>query len=349
MLHYWLLFALSWFGSVTPQYINTAGPVDEAVIDPLEATLRSSLQHIQYYNLPGSGFDDGSFYPQQFGEQDFHRIRRTVFSADQESNKKLNDGNVEPLWLPNWTVGNTDKATYRHSDSKSPIVLQDFTGTIETNSSDSIIPNIYTAVEKRSFSPWGGKRDGKPMLEHMWSWRRPDTVKEPSMPKSAKRVRFSPWGGKRSAPLIYKQGGKNSKIILSNTPEITRFISNYSPNGNRINLAGFEMIRSLDNTHPIRVLALSTEVDDKGKREAMPFNAFFETIPRLFRPGHPYADVNLKKDGKRKVKFSAWGGKRAPPIIGPIWTPISQLDKDTTLDALLLVRDRKKILAAKAL
>lgn len=348
MTHYWLVFALSWFSSVSCQYINTAGPVDEAIIDPLEATLRSSLQHIQYYNLPVSGFDDGSFYPEQYGEQDFHRIRRTVFSANQASRNKLNEGNVEPLWLPN--LVDTDKTTYIRSDSKTPIVLQEFTGTIETNSSDSLIPNIFTALEKRSFSPWGGKRDGKPILEHMWSWRRPDSVKEPSMPKSAKRVRFSPWGGKRSSPLIYhKQGAKNSKIILTNTPEITRFISNYSPNGNILNLAGFEMVRSMDKTHPIRVLALSTQIDDKGKREALPFNAFFETLPKLFRPGHLYADVNLKKDGKRKVKFSAWGGKRAPPIIGPIWTPTSQLDKDTTLDALLLVRDRKKILAAKAL
>lgn len=347
MLHYWLLFTLSWFGFVSPQYINTAGPVDESVLEPLEATLRSSLQHFQFYNLPETQFDDATFYPRQYGEQDIHRIRRTVLSADQGRNKKLNDETAEPLWLPN--LVDTDLTTYERSDNKNPIVLQEFTGTIDANSSDSMIPNIFSAMEKKSFSPWGGKRDGKPMFEHMWTWRRPNSLKEPSMPKSAKRVRFSPWGGKRSAPLIYKQGAKNSKIILSNTPEITRFLSNYLPNGNTFNVAGFEMLKSLDKRHPIRVLALSTKIDDKGKREALPFNAFLETLPKIFRPGHPYADVNLKKDGKRKVKFSAWGGKRAPPIIGPIWTPTSQLDKDSTLDALLLVRDRKKILAAKAL
>lgn len=347
MLHYWLLFALSWFGFVSPQYINSEGPGDEAVLEPLEATLRNSLQHIQFYNLPETQYDDSSFYPRQYGEQDFHRIRRTVLAADQERDTKLNDETAEPLWLPN--LVDTDQTNYLHSDIKNPIVLQEFTGTIETNSSDSMIPNMLTAMEKKSFSPWGGKRDGKPAFEHMWTWRRPNSLKEPSMPKSAKRVRFSPWGGKRSSPLIYNQSAKNSKIILSNTPELTRFLSNYLPNGNRFSLTGFEMLKSLDKRHPIRVLALSTRPDDKGKREALPFHTFFETLPKLFKPGHPYADVNLKKDGKRKVKFSAWGGKRAPPIIGPIWTPTSQLDKDSTLDALLLVRDRKKILAAKAL
>lgn len=347
MSHYWLLFVLSWFGYVSPQYINTDGPVDETVLEPLEGTLRSSLQHYQFYNLPETQLDDAAFYPRQDGEQNFQRIRRTVLTADQERNKKLNDETAEPLWLPN--LVDTDQTTYLHSDSKSPMVLQELAGAIETNSSDSIVPNIFTAVEKRSFSPWGGKRNGKPIFAHMWTWRRPNSLKEPSMPKSAKRVRFSPWGGKRGSPLIYKHGAKNSKIILSNTPEVTRFLSNYLPKGNRFSLAGFEVLKSLDKRQPIRLLALTTKTDDNGKGEALPFNTFFETLPKIFRPGHPYAEINLKKDGKRKMKFSAWGGKRAPPIIGPIWTPTSQLDKDSTLDALLLVRDRKKILAAKAL
>lgn len=195
--------------------------------------------------------------------------------------------------------------------------------------------NSRIDIEKKNFSPWGGKRD-TPAFGHMWTWKRAAAVREPSMPK---RVRFSPWGGKRSGQMVYKPGNRNSKVIFSSSiPELTRIVSNYSPN-DEYHVTGFQIIPGFDQRHPIKLLALSTKLDRRSVREALPFNTFIETYhPKFFKPGHPYRDIHLKKDGKRKVKFSAWGGKRSPPIIGPIWTPAPQDLKESTLNTILLIR-----------
>lgn len=266
------------------------------------------------------------FYQPNDREQppDLLRKRRTTEEQEEARTRR---------WLPN--LVDTDKTMYFRTDDKlagNPFILS-FSGAVEDNATDM---NIIDPMDKKNFSPWGGKR-AKASVEHMWSWKRSNGIREPSMPK---RVRFSPWGGKRAGQMVFKPGAKGSKIIFSTSvPELTRIVSNFSPTGERFDLAGFQFIPSLDKRHPIKVLALTTQVDDKTLREALPFKTFLESLPKIFKPGHPYLDVNLKKDGKRKVKFSAWGGKRSPPIIGPIWTPATQDIKESTLNTILLIRN----------
>ena len=317
MLHHCLLITF-WFGSVRPQYYSSGEPSNGYVVD----ALNSNPQPLPYYlnvpatrnkyeatqNNPLTSFDEA--------QADLQRRRRTTNQKDHR-------------WIPN--LLDVDQTMYLQNEEQvgSPFV-NNFEGTVDENAT-----NFLDSKDKRYFSPWGGKRD-KNSIENMWTWKRASNIREPSMPK---RVRFSPWGGKRSGQMIYKPKKKNSKIIFSTTmPELTRIVSNY--NGNeRVNLAGFQFIPTLDKRHPIKILALSTDTNERTLREALPFNSFLESLPKLFKSGHPYLDVNLKKDGKRKVKFSAWGGKRSPPIIGPIWTPASPNIKDTILDTILLIRN----------
>lgn len=336
MYHYLLLITFSWIGSVSLQYIKDSGLEDESVLQSLDP-LRYNAPSMKFSNLPiprndyemiqnePSNADYSQFYHREDGEQgSLQRKRRTA----GEENRI--DAQERP-WLPN--LIDVDRTTYiqnNHKTDGNPFLIQGFAGMLDTNSSDINLMN----PEKRSFSPWGGKRD-KTTFEHMWTWKRAANIREPSMPK---RVRFSPWGGKRSGQLIYKPGSKGSKIILSQAqPDLSHIFSN-SQKG-RVNLAGFHVIPSMDKRHPIRVLTLSTKYDPRPNREAMPFKEFLDSLPKFYKPGHLYADVNLKKDGKRKVKFSAWGGKRSPPIIGPIWTPSPQSIRDTTLDAIILIRN----------
>jgi hypothetical protein len=334
MSHNWIIFTFSWFGTVSLQYINTGGPGADTVLDPLDSTLHYPLPYVHYFNLQPSRLDSepyqgevqnyNQFYQHDDREQppDLQRKRRTASENDMRPRR----------WLPN--LVDTDQTTYIGNDEKmngSPFILG-FSGTIDDNATDMM--SLLDPKDKKSFSPWGGKRAS---VEHMWTWKRSPGIREPSMPK---RVRFSPWGGKRSGQMVLKPGVKGSKIIFSSSvPELTRIVSNFSPMGERFNLAGFQFIPTLDKRHPIKILALSTKIDEKTLRDALPFKTFLETLPKIFKPGHPYLDVNLKKDGKRKVKFSAWGGKRSPPIIGPIWTPAPQNVKESTLNTILLIRN----------
>ncbi|KAM3960820.1 leucokinin [Aphomia sociella] len=340
MSHHWLLITFSWFGTARLQYINTGGPGADTVLEPLDTNLHYPIPYINYFNLPPkTDFDtyqsDGSnnenynqFYHNEHGQTDLQRKRRTVDEKEAVRDKR---------WLPN--LVDTDKTMYLHNDDNlagSPFIAR-FSGIVEDNATDM---NLIESMDKKSFSPWGGKRDiNKPTIEHMWTWKRSSNLREPSMPK---RVRFSPWGGKRSGQMIYKPGSKGSKVIFSSSmPEVTRVVSNFSPNGERFDLAGFHFIPSLEKRHPIKILALSTKLDDKTLKDALPFKTFLESLPKMYKPGHPYLDVNLNKDGKRKVKFSAWGGKRSPPIIGPIWTPAPQDIKESALNTILLIRNNQ--------
>ncbi|PZC80245.1 hypothetical protein B5X24_HaOG215051 [Helicoverpa armigera] len=324
MSHHWLLIAISWLGSVRPQYINSGGNSNDFVLDSLDTNLQFPLPY--YFHIPTTrnDYETAQNEPASLEEAqtDIQRKRRTAEEKEETREKR---------WLPN--IIDSDQAMYLQNDE---LVGSPFTNTIEGVVDDNAT-NILLPKDKKYFSPWGGKRD-KASIEHMWSWKRASNIREPSMPK---RVRFSPWGGKRSGQMIYKPGSKSSKIIFSTTiPELTRIVSNYSPNGNEaFNFAGFQFIPTLDKRHPIKILALSTKTNERTLREALPFKSFLESLPKIFKPGHPYLDVNLKKDGKRKVKFSAWGGKRSPPIIGPIWTPAPQNLKESTLDTILLIRN----------
>ncbi|CAK1545748.1 unnamed protein product [Leptosia nina] len=330
MSHYWIFITFSWFGSASLQYINTAGADGEALMDPLDSTIHfPPLPYVNYFNYPArndvetlqnyENVEHNEFYPRDHQQPEVQRKRRTAEDHTSPGDQ----------WKPN--LVDLDKTLYiRNDDKLNPFIIQGLSGRVEGNSSE-----VMNSLEKKSFSPWGGKRDA---MEHMWTWKRSQAIREPSMPK---RVRFSPWGGKRSGQMIYKPGGKASKVIFSTSvPEITRIVSNYSPKG-RLDLAGFQIVPSLDKRHPIKILALSTQFDEKTTKDALPFNTFMESLPRTFKMGHPYVDVNLKKDGKRKVKFSAWGGKRSPPIIGPIWTPAAETVKDSTLDTIVLIRNRE--------
>ncbi|CAH2242950.1 jg14518 [Pararge aegeria aegeria] len=335
MAYFWIFVILSWFGSVSLQYINTAGQGAETLLDPIDSSIHyPPLPYVNYFNMPfpRSNYDsfpndetDQAFYSQGQESLDFLRKRRTVVEDIKEENK-------EKRWLPD--LIDSDKTIYLRNDGNvNPFIIQALANALEGNANDSDV--VQTKEDKRSFSPWGGKRD-KPLIEHTWTWKRSPGIREPSMPK---RVRFSPWGGKRSGQMIYKPGNKSTKVIFSaSMPELTRIISNYSPNGKSLDVAGFQFVPSLGKRHPIRILALSTNMDERTLRDALPYNTFMEPMPRIYKPGHPYSDVNLKKDGKRKVKFSAWGGKRSPPIIGPIWTPASQDLQESTLNTIVLVR-----------
>lgn len=339
MAYYWIFITFSWFGTASLQYINSAGSGAETIMDPLDSTLHyPPLPYNNYFNMPSPSNNYESFQnddPVEHGqlyEQDSVDAQRKRRTIDENSSTK--EDLVDKRWQPN-TIDN-DKTIYlRNDDGVSPFIVEPFASGSEGNSTDKSETN---SMEKRSFSPWGGKRASTNVAEHNWTWKRSLGIREPSMPK---RVRFSPWGGKRSGQMIYKPGSKGSKIIFSaSVPELTRIISNYSPYNNRLDVAGFQFLPSLDKRHPIKILALSTKIDERTLRDALPFNTFMDYIPKTFKLGHPYSDVHLKKDGKRKVKFSAWGGKRSPPIIGPIWTPASQDVKDSTLDTIVLVRNQ---------
>nr|XP_032522370.1 uncharacterized protein LOC116773905 isoform X2 [Danaus plexippus plexippus] len=339
MAFYWIFIAFSWFGFASLQYINTAGADAETLMDPLDSTIHyPPLPYVNYFNVltPRNNMEtlqnNGNMDHSQFTEQDLEsldskRMRRTT---DEDKDAK------ERNWQPN--LIDSDKTIYLPSDTfgiRTPFIVQAYSDT----SSEKNTTDISNSLEKRSFSPWGGKRNRPNTIEQMWTWKKSAGIREPSMPK---RVRFSPWGGKRSGQMIYKPGTKGSKVIFSaSVPELTRIVSNYSPNGNRLNMAGLQFIPSPDKRHPIKILALNTKLDERTLRDALPFNTFMETIPKMYKPGHAYLDVHLKKDGKRKVKFSAWGGKRSPPIIGPIWTPASQDIKESTLDTIVLIRNNQ--------
>lgn len=334
MSHHWLIITISWLGTASLQYINTGGPGADSTLDAYDSILQYPLPYANYFSLPSSA---NEYYnaPEEANDQYYPheevRKRRTADAKDHSNDRQ---------WITNPV--DIDKTLYLDNQGQgSPFVIG-FTGNFDDNETE------FRQMEKKSFSPWGGKRD-KPSIEHMWSWKRGSALREPNMPK---RVRFSPWGGKRSGQMIYKPGTKASKIIFSTSiPELTKIVSNYSPLGDKISLSGFQFIPSIDKRHPIKILALSTNADEKTLREALPFKNFIDSLPDIFRTGHPYLDVNLKKDGKRKVKFSAWGGKRTPPIIGPIWTPAPEEVKDSTLETILLLRNDqdKKEHTAKSL
>ncbi|XP_059058766.1 uncharacterized protein LOC131852142 [Achroia grisella] len=346
MSHHWLLITISWFGTARLQHISTGGPGADTILDNLESNLNYPLPYLNYFNLPSrNDFDNyqsdvsssqnfNQYYHMNDHDQpDLQRKRRTAEDIEEVKDKR---------WLPN--LVDTDKTMYLHNDDLlgSPFVAA-FTGTAEENGTNM---NLVGPLDKKSFSPWGGKRD-KPNIENMWTWKRASNLREPSMPK---RVRFSPWGGKRSGLMMYKPGSKGSKIIFSSAmPEVTRVVTNFSPNGERFDLAGFQFVPTLDKRHPIKILALSTKLDEKTLKDALPFKTFLESLPKIYKPGHPYIDVNLKKDGKRKVKFSAWGGKRSPPIIGPIWTPAPSDIKESTLNTILLIKNNQDEQTLKAL
>lgn len=303
-----LLITVSWLGGVSLQQIpyeptqNTAEQFDRSTqVSPQQYSPLPYRSVFLPSPQPLDSFEKdqlNDFYEHQ--EPNYARKRRTIGNFDKETDD----------WLAN-QIDDSERSSY-YSDRSTP--YRD-----GKNASDLIVVD----VEKRNFSPWGGKR-GEPIFDPKWYWNRAENIKEPSMPK---RVRFSPWGGKRSGHFIYKSGGK---VV----PEFTSAMQAVLPNGERLNIAGIQL---LDKRHPIKVLTLST---DAGLlRKAMPFKNILEQLPRFFKIGHPYSDVNLKKDGKRKVKFSAWGGKRSPPIIGPIWTPAPSDVKESTLNAILLIRN----------
>ncbi|XP_022815385.1 uncharacterized protein LOC111348778 [Spodoptera litura] len=327
MLHQWLIITFSWLGTVRPQYINS-GASNGYTLTSVDSNIQYPIPY--YFNLPSSRNDYETVQnippnipisPYENNQPDLPRKRRAPKEQEEIREKR---------WLSNMV--DMDQTLYGQEEQLGNPGMNSIEGALDENGT-----NLLNVKDKKYFSPWGGKRD-KASIEHMWTWKRASNIREPSMPK---RVRFSPWGGKRSGQMIYKPGSKSSKIIFSTTiPELTRIVSNYSPNGNeRFNFAGFQFIPTLDKRHPIKILALSTKTDERTLREAMPFKSFLESLPKIFKPGHPYLDVNLKKDGKRKVKFSAWGGKRSPPIIGPIWTPAPQNLKESTLDTILLIRN----------
>lgn len=307
MSHNWLLITFSWIGSASLQYINTGGPGADTILDPFASILQYPLPYVNF--LDQAPMSDS--FPNDPGD----------YLNDQVQRKRRTTDDKERSWMPN--LLDTDKTIYlMHGEVPIPFADDD---------------DNKTEIEKRNFSPWGGKRsDNKANFEHTWTWKRAAAIREPSMPK---RVRFSPWGGKRGGQMIFKPpGSKSAKVIYSTSiPELTKVISNYSPNDKQLHLAGFHIIPSMD---PIKILALSAQFDERSLRDALPFKMYFDSSPKHFKPGHPYTDVHLKTDGNnRKVKFSTWGGKRSPPIIGPIWTPTSQNQQETTLNTILLIRN----------
>ncbi|KOB74889.1 Leucokinin [Operophtera brumata] len=314
MSHHWLLITFSWIGTASLQYINTGDPGADTILDPFTSYLRYPLPYLNQPPISESFQSDQLDY---LSEQ-VQRKRRTADDKEARS------------WMPNLL------------DTGETLIIRDLMN------NEAQIPSAYdddnkTEIEKRNFSPWGGKRSGSTAnVEHTWTWKRASGIREPSMPK---RVRFSPWGGKRSGQMIYKApGSKSTKVIYSTSiPELTKVISNYSPTVKQLHLAGFQVIPGMDMSHPIKVLALGTHLDEQTLRDALPFKMFLDSLPKNFKPGHPYTDVHLKRDGKRKVKFSTWGGKRSPPIIGPIWTPASQNQQDSTLNTILLIRNSPDI------
>lgn len=323
MSHHWLIITFSWLGSASLQYINTGGPGADIILDPLDpTTMQYPFPYINYFNVPRTDSDSS--------EIEYLNQEKQVENQEVLRRRRTTDDVKEQTWLP---LVDTDKTMYikNEDQANSPFV-------IHLPGAEDNVTELLESPEKKAFSPWGGKRDKAP-IDHMWTWKRGNGIREPSMPK---RVRFSPWGGKRSGQMIYKPSAKGSKIIFATSlPELTRIVTNYSPNGERFNLAGFHFIPSMDKRYPMKIFSLSTKMDQKSVKDALPFKTFLENIPKIYKPGHPYLDIDLKKDGKRKVKFSAWGGKRSPPVIGPIWTPTPENIKEATLHTILLLRNNQ--------
>lgn len=332
MLHHCLIITFSWFGSVSLQYINTGGPGADVGLDSMDGP-QYPIPYV--LNSPSTRADFDTLQNDPLNEQFYQRD--DVLSEIQRK-RRLSDDKEEirdKRYAPNMIDKPEDK--YLTSEDQITPYLVGFARAMEENATAN---EILQKIKKQYFSPWGGKRDMQNM-EQMWTWKRANNIREPSMPK---RVRFSPWGGKRSGQMVFKPGSKSSKIIFSTTiPELTKIVSNTSPNEKRLHfVTGFQYIPILDKRHQINIRAAGAGLDDRTIRDAMPFKMFIETLPKFFKPGHPYLDVNLKKDGKRKVKFSAWGGKRSPPIIGPIWTPATDQIKDSTFNSVLLLRNSKE-------
>ncbi|XP_063384950.1 uncharacterized protein LOC134671095 [Cydia fagiglandana] len=319
MLHYWLL--LSWFGTASLQYINV-GPTPDALIDPVLSTFNAHVPYVFYpplqgeYNVHREPIDNTDPYNRFYPSGDYppaNRERRTI-------NEQSKD------WLPN--ILESAKHTETEERTVTPQINQESNSDNETNTET-------LSLRKRSFSPWGGKRTAGINVDQMWTWKRASRNREPSMPK---RVRFSPWGGKRSGQVLYQPGSKVKRVIYSTSiPALTRILSNYSPSDRVSDMPDYQFRPSLDKRHPIKIHVTGAQSDHI--REALPFKNFLSALPTLFKPGHPYEDLNLKNDGKRKVIFSQWGGKRTAPIIGPIWTPALDNVKEATLDAILLIRN----------
>ncbi|KAI5644781.1 hypothetical protein NE865_03127 [Phthorimaea operculella] len=323
MLHYWLIVSLSWIGSARLQHISTAyeeqnDPAANSALNTLDTVLNFPPHKSNYFstsqNLEGRDREQSMLdmlFPDAI-QLESPRVRRT----------------------PELAEGDATSSRFKHfaAEDGPPFILNEnrlaaLPLILEGEQKEGLgVDTLRSQKAKKNFSPWGGKRD----VNNMWSWKRASSIREPSMPK---RVRFSPWGGKRSTQVIFKPGSKAAKIIFSKAfPELTRIVSSYSQNG--INVAGFQLIPVNNKRSPIRILALSSKLQGT---DALPFKAYLEST-KMFKTGHPYSDVNLKREDKRKVKFSAWGGKRAPPIIGPIWSPSTQSIQDHTLDTILLIR-----------
>lgn len=308
MSHYWLLLTFSWLGSARLQYISTSG-------QGLNLNyLWDSPYHIPIpyvFNQPQKNSYEDESSPNAFNLFSLKDLYQTNEIARQRRTVEQNEDTRNNIWQPN--IVDTDKTIYLQGVDKN--VAMPYKRNAADNDTMEL-NDLKLRPDKRSFSPWGGKRNG-PHIENTWTWKR--SVKEPSMPK---RVRFSPWGGKRSGSVMYRPGAKASRIIFaSSIPELTKIVSNYSPGNERLHIAGFQILPLLNKRGPL------SSIDGKPLREELPFKEYIE-LPNIFKPGHTYTEVDIKRDGKRKIKFNAWGGKRSPPVIGPIWTP--SLDSDDT-------------------
>ncbi|XP_013185972.2 uncharacterized protein LOC106131405 [Amyelois transitella] len=333
---HWLLITF-WFSPVSLQYITTGGI--EPMVENPQSSPPFSLPYINYLSPVSQNNDaDGQadtlndnfneFYNRP--EPDLQRRRRGV-------------NYEESYWYSDLTDNDKGYASNEDNEITQKPLLATYNLITDDNATEMMFP-----LDKKNFSPWGGKRKQRADAEATWTWKRSNGLREPSMPK---RVRFSPWGGKRSGQMIFKPNSKSTRIIYASAlPELTGIVSNLSPTGKTFNWAGLQLIptHNLAKRHPAQGLAYSSPLQGKLLRDALPFKAFFELMPKTFKPGHPYYDVNLKKDGKRKVKFSAWGGKRSPPIIGPIWTPTPTDIKESTLNSILLIRSRDNLRDVKA-
>nr|QMS43286.1 leucokinin [Grapholita molesta] len=320
MLHYWLL--LSWFGTASLQYIDV-GPTPDAALAPIISKFDAQEPFVNYFTLP----PQGEFNLQSIPVENADVYNRFYPSGEYPPTDRKRRTIDDPKnWLPNVLEG--DKQPEVDERTVTPQINQDSASGNETKS------EIFS-LRKRSFSPWGGKRAEGVKVDQMWTWKRATRSREPSMPK---RVRFSPWGGKRSGQVVYKPGNKINRVIFSTSiPALTRILSNYSPAGQLSDATNYQFRPKIDKRHAIKILAMGAQSDQV--REALPFKNYLFSLPPLFKPGHPYVDLSLKNDGKRKVIFSQWGGKRMAPIIGPIWTPAPGTVKEATLNAILFIRN----------
>ncbi|XP_047987483.1 uncharacterized protein LOC125227262 [Leguminivora glycinivorella] len=321
MLHYWLL--VSWFGSASLQYINV-GPTPDTLLAPGLSNLNAHIPYVNYYSLSPQGdfnvqndpIDNADAFNRFYPSGDYPPADRKRRTINEESRN----------WLPN--LLDSQKNTETEERAVVPQINQESISDNDTNTET-------LSLRKRSFSPWGGKRAGGVKVDQMWTWKRASRSREPSMPK---RVRFSPWGGKRSGQVVYHPGSKVKRVIYSTSiPALTRILSNYSPSELPSDMTDYRFRPTYEKRHSIKIHGISPQSDHV--REALPFKNYLSALPPLFKPGHPYVDLNLKNDGKRKVIFSQWGGKRTAPIIGPIWTPALNDVKEATLDAIILIRN----------